>query len=162
MNRTQDYGLKTTNKYNIIWQCHNFKNILIDNFQHHPFLFIERKFCKHHFFTEPKTTYWKDKAINHSNIYLLCDLLWCYYSISWNCATPGNMICPGVWKCLFSRNYTLFFYKHKEKLGWSSTCLRFSQFEPKIILYVMLNFKTYFMAWYCVWYEHCNGLLWVA
>ena len=22
----------------------------------------------------------------------------------------------------------------------------------------MLNFKTHFMVWYCVWYEHCNGL----
>ena len=74
--------LKPTNKYQIIRQCHNFKNILIGNLQHQPFLSIERKFCKRHFFTEPKTTYWKDKAINHSNIYLLCDLLWCYYSIS--------------------------------------------------------------------------------
>ena len=63
---------------------------------------------------------------------------------------------------VYFREITLFFYKHKGKLSLSSTCLRFSQFEPKIILYVMLNFKTYFMAWYCVWYEHCNGLLWVA
>ena len=22
----------------------------------------------------------------------------------------------------------------------------------------ILNFKTHFMVWYCVWYEHCNGL----
>ena len=22
----------------------------------------------------------------------------------------------------------------------------------------MFNFKTHFMVWYCVWYEHCNGL----
>ena len=28
--------LKHANKYQIIWQCHNFKNILIDGFQHHP------------------------------------------------------------------------------------------------------------------------------
>ena len=52
----------------------------------------------------------------------------------------------------------LFFYKHTGKLGWSSICLWFSQFEPEIMLDSMLNFKTHFMVWYCVWYEHCNGL----
>ena len=56
------------------------------------------------------------------------------------------------------RCVTLFFYKHTSKLGWSSICLRFSQFEPKIMLDGILNFKTHFMIWYCVWYEHCNGL----
>ena len=50
-----------------------------------------------------------------------------------------------------------FFYKHTGKLGWSSICLRFSQFEPEIVLDGMLNFKTHFRVWYCVWYEHCNG-----
>ena len=53
---------------------------------------------------------------------------------------------------------TLFFYKYMGKLGWSSMCLRFSKFEPEIMLDGMLNFKTHFMVWYCVWYEHCNGL----
>ena len=39
-----------------------------------------------------------------------------------------------------------FFYKHTGKLGWSSTCLRFSQFEPEIMLDGMLNFKTH-ISW---------------
>ena len=51
-----------------------------------------------------------------------------------------------------------FLYKHKGKLGWSLICLRFSQFEPEIMLDGMLDLKTHFMVWYCVWYEHCNGL----
>ena len=50
------------------------------------------------------------------------------------------------------------FYKHTGKLGWSPICLRFSQFEPEIMLDGMLNFKTHFMVWYCFWYEHCNSL----
>ena len=58
-------------------------------------------------------------------------------------------------KCDFN---ILFFYKHMGKLGLSSICLRFSQFEPEIMLDGMLNFKTLFMVWYCVWCEHCNGL----
>ena len=52
-----------------------------------------------------------------------------------------------------------FFYKHTGRLGWSSICVRFSQFEPEIVLDGMLNFKTHFIIWYCVWYEYCNGLL---
>ena len=56
------------------------------------------------------------------------------------------------------KNHTLFFYKDPGKLGWSLICLRISQFEPEIMLDGMLNFKTHFMVWYCVWYEHCNGL----
>ena len=55
-----------------------------------------------------------------------------------------------------SNTYTLFLYKHTGKLGWSSICLRFSQFEPEIVLDGMLNFKTHFRVWYCVWSEHCN------
>ena len=54
--------------------------------------------------------------------------------------------------------YKLFFYKHTGKLGWSSICLRFSQFEPEIMLDGMLNFKTHFIVGYCVWCEYCNGL----
>ena len=30
--------LKPANKSQIIWQCHNFKNVLIADFQYHPFL----------------------------------------------------------------------------------------------------------------------------
>ena len=51
-----------------------------------------------------------------------------------------------------------FFYKYTGKLGWSSICLRFYQFEPEIMLDGMLNLKTHFMVWYYVWCEHCNGL----
>ena len=50
------------------------------------------------------------------------------------------------------------FFKHMGKLAWSSICVRFSQFEPEIMLDCMLNFNTHFMVWYCVWYEHRNGL----
>ena len=31
--------LKPANKYKIIWQCHNFENILIDDFLHHPIFY---------------------------------------------------------------------------------------------------------------------------
>ena len=58
------------------------------------------------------------------------------------------------WNTLFFS----FFYKHTVKLGWSSVCLRFSRFESEIMLDGMLNFKTHYVVWYCVWYEHCNGL----
>ena len=39
VNRTQDYGLELANKYQIIWQCHGFKNTLIEGFQHQPFFY---------------------------------------------------------------------------------------------------------------------------
>ena len=42
--------LQPTNKYQIIRYCHNLTNILNNDFQHHPFLFTEQMFCKHHFF----------------------------------------------------------------------------------------------------------------
>ena len=67
-------------------------------------------------------------------------------------------------RCLY-RSYIIqvayvlfFFYKHTGKLAWSSICLRFSQFVPEIMLDGILNFKTHFMVWYCVWYEQYNGL----
>ena len=34
--------LKPTNKYQDIQQCHNFRNILNNNFQGHPFLYIAK------------------------------------------------------------------------------------------------------------------------
>ena len=64
----------------------------------------------------------------------------------------------GFFFFFFKWNHSLFIYKHTGKLGWSSICVRFSQFQPEIMLDGILNFKTHFMAWYCVWYEHCNGL----
>ena len=32
-------ALKPANKYKIVWQCHNFKNIPIDDFKHHRLLY---------------------------------------------------------------------------------------------------------------------------
>ena len=43
--------------------------------------------------------------------------------------------------------------------GLKLNMLKFSQFEPEIMLDGMLNFETHFMVWYCVWYEHCYGLV---
>ena len=67
-----------------------------------------------------------------------------------SCLWPINIIRQPEQSC------TLFFYKLMGKLGWSSICSTFSQFDPEIMLDGMLNFKTHFMVWYCVWYEHCN------
>ena len=64
--------LKFANKDQIIW--HNFENICINDFHHHPF-FYQEKILQTSFFTEPKIKKWKDKIINHSNIYLLFNLL---------------------------------------------------------------------------------------
>ena len=80
--------------------------------------------------------------------------------------TVGQLFCNAhaarAWLCLtFILLFYLihsFFYKHTGKLGWSSICLIFSQFEPEIMFDGILNFKTHFMVWYCVWYEHYNGL----
>ena len=41
--------LKPTNKYKFIQKCHSFKNIFINNLQHHPILY-HKKFGKHIFF----------------------------------------------------------------------------------------------------------------
>ena len=67
------------------------------------------------------------------------------------------LYCFGCTACLLPWIHSVF-YKHTGKLGWSSICLIFSQFKPEIMLDGMLNFKTHFMVWYCVWHEHCNGL----
>ena len=68
--------LKLANKYRIIQQYHNFENIFIDNFHHHPFLYWAS------FYTEPKMTNWKDETISHWNIYLTFDLVSWQKSIS--------------------------------------------------------------------------------
>ena len=81
--------------------------------------------------------------------------IWFFWNIFWRRSTWILRGCRG----LFITMLHSFFYKDTGKLGWSSICLRFSQFEPEIMLDGMLNSKTHFMVWYCVWYEHCNGLL---
>ena len=68
--------LKPENKNQINWQCYNFKNILINDFHHQPFL-CWAKVLQTLFFRELKITNWKDQTINHSNIYFLFDLLLC-------------------------------------------------------------------------------------
>ena len=45
--------VKLTYMFQIIWHCHKVENILVDDFQHHPFLFIEQNII---FFTELKIT----------------------------------------------------------------------------------------------------------
>ena len=74
-------GFKPANKYRIIQRFLFLKNILIDDFQHHPFLYWAN-FLKISFFTVSKLTNCQD-VINHSNIFLLFDLLWWRKSISW-------------------------------------------------------------------------------
>ena len=78
---------------------------------------------------------------------------------------------------IFQLQFLYSFYdKHRGKLGWSSICLRFSQFEPGIMYDSMLNFKTHgqilrliwTLQWSLlnvriwtfnwIWHEHCNGL----
>ena len=60
----------SANKCQIISQRHNFKNILINDFQHH-LLPHQVIVLKPSFFTVPKITNCKDETSNHSNIYYL-------------------------------------------------------------------------------------------
>ena len=78
----------------------------------------------------------------------------------WSFGCIYFQVFPNSWKRwkIGIFEYTLFFYKHMGKLGWSSICLRFPKFEPEIMLDGMLNFKTHIIVWYCASYEHCNGL----
>ena len=71
--------LKPASKYQIIRHCHNFKNILINDFHHHPFLYQAKVLQT--FFYGAKITNWKNDSIHHSGIYLLFDLLWYQKSI---------------------------------------------------------------------------------
>ena len=47
--------IKHANKYQIIWKCPNFKNVLINDYQHHSFLY-QAKVLLTSFFTKPKIT----------------------------------------------------------------------------------------------------------
>ena len=78
--------LKPANKYQVICQCHNFKNILIGNsyleniliehsYQPASSISLWSKCLKTSFFTEPKITDCESETINHSNI-LMFHLLW--------------------------------------------------------------------------------------
>ena len=53
---------KLAKKYRIIQQSHNFKNILIDDFKHHRFIY-RTKFLQALFITEPKITNCKDETL---------------------------------------------------------------------------------------------------
>ena len=72
--------LKPANKLKIIQQCHNFENILINDFPHHQTLFWA-KVLKTSFSMEPETTKWYDETINYSRIFLFFDSLWCQKNI---------------------------------------------------------------------------------
>ena len=94
---------------------------------------------------------------------LICTvhLIVCYYHVKY-----AYHVLPTLYSCLnvkelLARNRRDIWSLHSGntgKLGWSSICLKIFQFEPEIMLGGMLNFKTHFMVWYCVWDEHCNGL----
>ena len=71
--RTWGYGLRPTNKNQIIWQCYNFWSIFIDDFQHHPFLY-QVKVLSTALFTELKMANCYDEKIHYSNLYLLFHL----------------------------------------------------------------------------------------
>ena len=58
--------LNPANKYKIIQQCHNFKNIFINDCKHCSFLYPVKVL---YLFMEPKITNYKDETINHLNIY---------------------------------------------------------------------------------------------
>ena len=85
-NRTQDslrsdYGLKTSKQVPIFGKCHNFENIFIEHFQHYSISLLSKSFSNI-IFTEPQITNCEEQTINHSNIYLLFDLLGRRKSIS--------------------------------------------------------------------------------
>ena len=75
VNRTQDYGLKPGDKYQIIRCCNNFENTLIDYLRHHSISLLSKSFSNIIFAN------CKDQTIN-SNIYLLLELLGRQRSIS--------------------------------------------------------------------------------
>ena len=132
---------------------------------------------------------WENEIIVYMNIcstqlkfkkYLTYVTLTGFWKLNATCNISPETAELRIWMTLKEMRQvrTLFFYKHTSKLGWSSVCLRFSQFEPEIVLDGMLNFKTHFIIWYCVliwilqwsllniwirtfnwvWHEHCNGL----
>ena len=103
---------------------------------------------KRSFSTRPK--FLKNQA--NTKQHLEAELL-LFENYSHSSSTLSSKIIEHSKKNKQKNKYTLF-YKHTSKFGWSSICLRFSEFEPEIMLDGMLNF----LVWYCVWYEHRNGL----
>ena len=53
---------KPANKCQIIWQYQNFKNILVNEFQHHSY-FIKQKIGKHHFLESRKLQFEKTRKL---------------------------------------------------------------------------------------------------
>ena len=80
---------KPATKYQINWQCHNFKNTLLDDFQHHPFVCRAKVLEKNFYGGENNKLQRRD---NHSNICLLLDLIWCQKNILKNFIPQGNLI----------------------------------------------------------------------
>ena len=73
--------LKLANNYQIIQQCHNFKNTLIKNFQHHPFL-CPVKVLLTSFSQTWECQIAKTRQLAIRTIIYSFDLLWCQKSIS--------------------------------------------------------------------------------
>ena len=74
--------------------------------------FIKQKFCKYHFLWGAKIN-WKDKTINHSNIYFLFDLLMLESILQHS--TQGNLVCPVVQKCVIVKNIIMCETKYLNK-----------------------------------------------
>ena len=125
--------------------------ILINNFQHHPFLFIERKFCKHYFFSWAKNNISQRQSNQpFKHLFTMWLALVKLYFVKL-CNTRKYDL-PWSIKMYIFEKLQSFFYQHMGKLGWSSICLKLSQFEPEIMLDGILNFKNHFTVWYCIWY----------
>ena len=116
-----------------------FKLFLSDNFFHIWMILIVKQFRK-----TLMATWRRVKTCFFVTVNIKSCFSWKFYWNSWSRSEDMKN---------FFFNALFLFYKHTTKLSWSSICLRFSQFEPEIILDGMLNFKAYFMVWYCVWYN---------
>ena len=67
--------LKPANKYQIIWWCPNFENILINDFRQHSISLLSTSFSDIIFTEANIINILQKQTIKHSNIYLLFDLL---------------------------------------------------------------------------------------
>ena len=75
---------KPSNKYQIIRQCHNFKNIFIDDWL--LMTFSEKSLLNIIFYRAKNNKFVKIRQLSIQNIYLLCDLPWHQKNISKNSA----------------------------------------------------------------------------
>ena len=86
--------LRPTNKvmtYPIIRHCHNFKNILSDNFQHHSFLFSDKSFVNIFF-------YRAENNIEKTRQWIIQTFIYYVTYFGAIIAFRKIVIYPGVWK----------------------------------------------------------------